>query len=95
MGRPASTMVPGHNAFPVHPILPRTLTVREAARIQTFPDWFRFQGTRQQQCMLVGNAVPPILAEVFAQQIAKAINGNASRAGYKADHYELMAEAAS
>ncbi|MEW5930374.1 MAG: DNA cytosine methyltransferase [Gemmatimonadota bacterium] len=89
--QPATTMVPGHNAFPVHPTLPRTLTVREAARIQTFPDSMRFVGTRQQQCLLVGNAVPPLLAEVFGQAIAKAIAGNASQPGYKADHYELKA----
>lgn len=89
--KPATTMVPGHNAFPVHPVLPRSLTVREAARIQTFPDWMRFVGTRQQQCMLVGNAVPPVLAEVFAQAIAKAISGNSRRADFKADHYELKA----
>ena len=91
---PASTMVPGHNAFPVHPTLPRTLTVREAARIQTFPDWMRFVGTRQQQCMLVGNAVPPLVAEVFAQRIAKAIAGNAQDPGYKADIYELKSQMA-
>jgi DNA (cytosine-5)-methyltransferase 1 len=89
--RPATTMVPGHNAFPIHPTLPRALTVREAARIQTFPDSMQFVGTRQQQCMLVGNAVPPLLAEVFAQAIAKAVGGNASRPDYKADHYELKA----
>lgn len=41
--------------------------------------------------MLVGNAVPPVLAEVFAQAIAKAIKGNAKLPGYKADHYELRA----
>ncbi len=92
--RPAGTMVPGHNAFPVHPTLPRTLTVREAARIQTFPDWMRFVGTRQQQCTLVGNAVPPLVAEIFAQQIAKAIMGNANDPGYKADIYELRAQSA-
>jgi DNA (cytosine-5)-methyltransferase 1 len=91
---PAGTMVPGHNAFPVHPTLPRTLTVREAARIQTFPDWMRFVGTRQQQCMLVGNAVPPLVAEVFAQRIAKAITGNAQDPGYKADIYELKSQMA-
>jgi len=86
---PATTLVPGHNAFPIHPTLPRALTVREAARIQTFPDSMRFVGTRQQQCTLVGNAVPPVLAEVFAQAIAKAIRGNAQLPGYKLDHYEL------
>lgn len=88
---PATTMVPGHNAFPVHPVLPRSLTVREAARIQTFPDWMKFTGTRQQQCILVGNAVPPRLSEIFAHAIAKTLNGNASAPGYKADHYELRA----
>jgi len=91
--RPATTMVPGHNAFPIHPTLPRALTVREAARIQTFPDSMRFVGTRQQQRTLVGNAVPPVLAEVLAQALAKAIKGNARLPGYKADHYELKARA--
>jgi len=89
MSAPATTMVPGHNAFPVHPLLNRTLTVREAARIQTFPDWMRFTGTRQQQCTLVGNAVPPLLAEIFANRIVKAINGNFSSNGYKRDVYDL------
>jgi DNA (cytosine-5)-methyltransferase 1 len=88
---PATTLVPGHNAFPVHPTLPRTLTVREAARLQTFPDWFRFAGTRQQQCILVGNAVPPVIADLFAQVVQKAIQGNQQQPGNKADHYELRA----
>lgn len=89
MSLPATTMVPGHNAFPVHPILNRTLTVREAARIQTFPDWMKFIGTRQQQCTLVGNAVPPVLAEIFAANIIKTIKGNYSSEGYKRDVYDL------
>lgn len=93
MNAPATTMVPGHNAFPVHPILHRTLTVREAARIQTFPDWMRFIGTRQQQCTLVGNAVPPLLAEIFANAIRKTIKGNFASAGYKRDVYDLAATA--
>lgn len=91
MSQPATTMVPGHNAFPVHPVMPRTLTVREAARIQTFPDQMRFVGTRQQQCTLVGNAVPPVLAEIFAMAIAKGIQGNFTSAGYKRDVYDLAA----
>lgn len=89
MNAPATTMVPGHNAFPVHPVLHRTLTVREAARIQTFPDWMRFIGTRQQQCTLVGNAVPPRLAEILAANISKSIKGNYVSAGYKRDVYDL------
>ena len=68
--RPSITMVPGHNAFPIHPTLNRTLTAREAARIQTFPDTHIFFGTRQQQCIQVGNAVPPKMAEPFMRKIA-------------------------
>jgi len=67
--KPSSTMVPGHNAFPIHPILNRTLTAREAARIQTFPDTHIFCGTRQEQCIQVGNAVPPKMAEPFIRKI--------------------------
>ena len=68
--KPSSTMVPGHNAFPIHPVLNRTLTAREAARIQTFPDAHIFFGTRQEQCIQVGNAVPPKMAEPFIRKIA-------------------------
>ena len=69
----ATTMVPGHNAFPIHPTLNRTLTAREAARIQTFPDTHIFFGTRQEQCIQVGNAVPPKMAEPFISTIKKYI----------------------
>jgi DNA (cytosine-5)-methyltransferase 1 len=74
--KPANTMVPGHNAFPIHPVLNRALTVREAARIQTFPDEIEFLGNRQEQCIQVGNAFPPLLAEILANSIKKAeVNG--------------------
>jgi DNA (cytosine-5)-methyltransferase 1 len=73
---PSGTMVPGHNAFPLHPTLNRSLTVREAARLQTFPDKIIFEGTRQEQCILVGNAVPVLLAKILGNKIKESINSN-------------------
>lgn len=52
-----------------HPILDRCITTREAARIQSFPDDFRFYGTKTCQMKQVGNAVPPLLAKAIAEQI--------------------------
>lgn len=74
--RPSTTMVPGHNAFPLHPTENRSLTVREAARIQTFPDDVVFCGSRQEQCILVGNAVPVKLSYVLAKHITQFLTPN-------------------
>ncbi len=53
----------------IHPEELRTLTVREAARVQTFPDVFRFAGTRSDAFRQIGNAVPPFLGEAAAQAL--------------------------
>jgi DNA (cytosine-5)-methyltransferase 1 len=57
----------------IHPQQNRTLSVREAARVQTFPDWFRFAGQPSLRLRQIGNAVPPLLAEAVARQLVAAL----------------------
>lgn len=59
-----------------HPYLNRAITVREAARIQSFPDSFVFTGTKSSQMKQVGNAVPPRLANAIATVIKKDMEDN-------------------
>jgi DNA (cytosine-5)-methyltransferase 1 len=56
-------------ARPIHPTLPRVLTVREAARLSSFPDWFRFHRRIWRGMRQVGNAVPPLLALAVGEAI--------------------------
>ena len=77
--RPALTMVPGNDAFPIHPTLHRSLTVREAARIQTFDDAIIFEGNRRQQGHQVGNAVPPLFSEQLAKFIVQQLRKSDGR----------------
>lgn len=58
----------------IHPEQHRTLSIREAARIQTFPDWFRFAGRPSHQYRQIGNAVPPLLAESIGRKLREMLS---------------------
>lgn len=76
--RPAKTMVShmGKDTYAyVHPHVPRTISVREAARIQSFPDWFAFGGAALTDAYkMIGNAVPPMLSWLIADKVARALH---------------------
>lgn len=69
----ARTLVAGHRALPVHPWLHRTISVREAARIQGFADDYVFCGARANQPLQVANAVPPPVAAAVAAHLLQFI----------------------
>ena len=56
-----------------HPVLDRTITLREGARLQTFPDDFEFLGNKVEVARQIGNAVPPVLAEKIAEKVKECL----------------------
>jgi DNA (cytosine-5)-methyltransferase 1 len=65
---PSGTVINIRKSMWIHPTINRALSIREAARLQTFPDSFVFVGTKDEQYQQVGNAVPPMLANAIAKK---------------------------
>lgn len=59
---------------PIHPTAPRVITVREAARLHTLPDWFRLHRTKWHGFRQIGNAVPALLGRAVGQTVVRALN---------------------
>jgi len=76
----------------IHPEQHRTLSIREAARVQTFPDWFRFAGHPTTQFRQIGNAVPPALAEAVAHAAKVALTAPRRPASSSADFASKLAD---
>lgn len=66
---PSCTIKENHGGVNLHPKLPRVLTAREMARLQSFPDDFIFEGTKNKQLVQIGNAVPPLLGKAIGLSI--------------------------
>lgn len=64
---------------PIHPFKPRCITVREAARLHSYPDWFRFHVTKWHGFRQIGNSVPPLLAKAIATEIIKVLGCQVSK----------------
>jgi len=73
--RPSKTVIAGGSGgggrSHLHPQIPRTISVREGARLQTFPDNYEFTGPSARQFTQIGNAVPPVLAAQLALSLKK------------------------
>lgn len=72
--KPSCTIKENHGAVNIHPKLPRVLTAREIAAIQSFPDDFIFQGAKKWQLVQIGNAVPPLLGKAIGLAVEKGLN---------------------
>lgn len=69
----------------IHPEQHRTLSIREAARLQTFPDWFRFAGQPSHRYAQIGNAVPPFVGEAVGRALRQSLRTDARPAELNSD----------
>lgn len=75
---PSKAITGGARSEFLHPVKNRHLTLRECARLQTFPDEFVFCGTQAEQAQLIGNAVPPLFGLTIARSLAADLSLNQS-----------------
>ncbi len=77
---------------PIHPFSPRCITVREAARIHSYPDWFRFHVTNWHGFRQIGNSAPPLLARAVASKVGEALDAAPHRieAAQKLENPQLL-----
>ena len=61
---------------PIHPTSDRVITVREAARLQGFPDWFQFDATKWHSFRMIGNSVSPMMAEAMLMMVRSRLESN-------------------
>lgn len=74
---PSLTITGGSHSEFIHPEQNRFLTLRECARIQSFPDWFEFRGSKTSKQQQVGNAIPPLIAEKLANHFGQIMEQSA------------------
>lgn len=74
--KPSCTVKENHGGVNLHPKLPRVLTPRELAALQSFPDDFIFKGAKKWQLVQIGNAVPPLLGKAIGIAVKKALDEN-------------------
>lgn len=72
--QPSCTVKENHGGVNLHPKLPRVLTPRELAALQSFPDSFIFKGSKKWQLVQIRNAVPPLLAKAIGLAIKKSLD---------------------
>ena len=68
---------------PIHPYSARCITVREAARLHSYPDWFRFHVTKWHGFRQIGNSVPPLLARAVAARVRESIRDDVQSNGHR------------
>lgn len=73
---PSGTVLNARKSMWIHPTLNRAISIREVARLQSFPDSFIFKGTKDSQYQQIGNAVPPLLSRAIAEKVLELLGIN-------------------